>query len=116
MSMTDFRTAVYSICSTLSISIYDYWVTNAAFPYLITQTVQTIDDNAKNAECGEHIFDIHIFDKYNGKKTVINYAEAIKTAFYAATIDDVSRTCSYVVMNDKEPDIAHAIVTIRFKY
>jgi len=116
MSMTNFRTSIYSICSSLNIPVYDYWPTNAAFPYCITQTVQTIDDNAKNVECGEHIFDIHIFDKYNGKASVITYAESLRTALYAATIADVDRSFSYLVMSDKEPDVAHAIITIRFKY
>lgn len=116
MSMIDFRNVVYDICSGLGIDVYDYWPTNASFPYIITQTIQSIDDNAKNVDYGEYIFDIHIFDKYSGNKTVIDYAEQVKTALYAATIADVDRRCSYLVINDKEPDVAHAIVTIRFKY
>jgi len=114
--LNDFRTAIFNACSTLGIGVYDYWVTDAVFPYCITPTVQTIDDNAKNIDCGEFIFDVHIFDKYNGKATVINYAEALRSAVYAASVADVNRSVSYLITNEKEPDIAHAVVSIRFKY
>ena len=113
---SNFRNVIYTICSALSIPTYDYWPTNVAFPYLVTYDAQSADDNAKNADAGECIFSIHIFDKYKGKATVIAYAESLKTGLYAATASDVHRTFSYIVMNDKEPDVAHAIVTIRLKY
>lgn len=114
--LNDFRAAIYAACSSLGIGVYDYWVTDAVFPYCITPTVQSIDNNAKNIDCGEYIFDVHIFDKYSGKATVIDYAEALKSAVYAIPITDVNRSVSCLVTNEKEPDIAHAVVSIRFKY
>ncbi len=113
--LNNYRKAIYNLAQTTGLTVYDYWPIDRELPYCITQNVQVIDDNAKNAEYGEYIFDIHIFDKSIGKTNVIGYAELIRQNLNSLELDDVDRRASYLVVEDKEPNINHAIVSVRFK-
>lgn len=113
--LTSYRKAIYELAQSTGIPVYDYWPTDVEAPYCITQNVQVIDDDAKNIEYGEYIFDIHIFDKSLGKSNVIAYSEIIRAGLRYLDLPDVDRRASYLVVEDKEPNINHAIVSVRFK-
>lgn len=111
--LNDFRTAIYTMCKTANIDVYDYWVTDAIFPYIITSYVDLSDISYKDINKTDYTFEIHVFDKSIGKKTIIGIMETIRAGFN--NIDATGKTYKSRILDNKEPNIVHGIVTINFK-
>lgn len=108
------RQSIYSMCAATGKTVYDYWIVNpTSFPYIITSTADAYDTYYKNTDRTDFSFEIHIFDKKRGKKTVVDIIESLETQF--ASLDGYGKSFNATVFEDKEPSIVHGIVTVGFK-
>ena len=110
--LSETRSAIYNMCKTVNIPVYDYWVVDATFPYIITSSMDTVDTYLKVNDQTDYIFEIHIFDKNVGKKTVIDIIDQLRVAYIS--LDGIGKTFNQIVLDDKEPNVVHGIVTLRF--
>jgi len=111
--LNNLREQIYGACVATGVDVYDYWETEAEFPYIINYSVDAEDINYKDIRATQYTFEIHIFDKNNGKITVLNLIDALRTAFYSLDLSVANKEFSQMVTDDKEPNVVHGIVTIR---
>lgn len=107
-----YRKAVYNACATTSIPVYDYWVTAMPYPYIIISSVDSVDVDLKMNTKTDFIFTIDIFDKQEGKATIVNYAADIKAIL--KEIDGIKVSINTRYFSDVEPNVTHAMMTLRF--
>lgn len=104
------RQDIYEACLQTDIKVYDYWVVNQQFPYIVIANAEADDIYLKQQTKTDFYFDIHIFDKSKGKKNVIQYQDTITQAL--AQIDGVNIRISTRVFSDVEPNVIHGIVSL----
>ena len=107
-----YRKAVYEACVVAGIPVYDYWVTDKPFPYVIISNVAVDDRNLKMNKRNDFAFTVDIFDKEEGKSSVVAYANEI--AAVLSEIDGVNVQISTRYLSDIQPNVMHAIQTLRF--
>lgn len=107
-----YRKAIYNACSTVGIPVYDYWVIDKTYPYIIISGVGADEVDYKMNTRQEYIITIDVFDKSKGKSAIVNYTDEIKTNLKA--IDGVNVRVSTRYFSDVEPNVMHAVLTLQF--
>lgn len=110
--INEYRKAVYQSCDTVGIPVYDYWVIDENYPYIIISEVGADEFSYKMNQRQEYIITIDVFDKSKGKTMVVNYAEQIKNNLLA--IDGINVRINTRYFSDVEPNVAHAVLTLEF--
>lgn len=109
----DVRMAIYNACSVIGIPVYDFWITNGEFPYVVVGEISVDDTYYKLEQMYEVSVQIHIFEKSMGKTRVNSYVEALRTAY--KSIDGINKRFNSRIIEDVEPNVNHGIVVLRFK-
>lgn len=107
-----YRKAVYDSCKLAGIPVYDYWVTDGQFPYVIISEVNEDSTDMKLNTKRDYLFTVDVFEKSKGKTGIVNYTKTIKEALRA--IDGVGVKISSRYFSDVEPMVIHGIITLEF--
>ncbi len=111
--LNDFRLAVYNACVGLGVPVYDYWVTDGQFPYVIVGELTTSDKQYKLNEEVQVSIQVHIFEKSKGKTRVNGYVEQLRTAF--KEVEGINKRFNSRIIEDVQPNVNHGIVTLSLK-
>lgn len=107
-----YRNAVYLACKTAKIPVYDYWVTNEDFPYVIISNVEEDKVEMKTHMRQDYSFTVDVFEKRKGKSGIVDYAEIITDSLRA--IDGVGVSINTRYFSDVEPQVNHGVITLEF--
>lgn len=107
-----YRKAIYAACRSTGLEVYDYWVTDKDYPYIIISEVDEYEYDYKLNSRTEYTFTLDIFDKQKGKTSVVNYSKEIITILKG--LDGVGLQIETRHLNDVEPNVAHTKIRLRF--
>ncbi len=111
--LNSLRKAMYDACVAQSLPTYDYWIVGSTDnAYAIIHTINVDTSNYKLNSVEEYAAEIHIFDKKLGKTATLSYLNAIKLLL--EQLDGVNLTFNVRVFTEKEPNVNHGILTVRF--
>lgn len=112
--LNELRKAIYDACRSTGDEAYDYWKTDAVFPYFIINEAQDMETQLKLNNQNIYYFDIHYFDKSKGKTAALTKLTAVKNELKA--LDGVNASFQIRAFADKEPDTIHGVLVISIKY
>lgn len=107
-----YRKAIFKACEKASIPVYDYWVIDKPYPYIIISEVNLDEEDLKLNIRQDYSFTISVFDKGKGKTSVVNYIDMIKNTL--KNIDGVRVKIAVRYFSDVEPNVNHGLMTIAF--
>lgn len=107
-----YREAVYQACLTAEIPVYDYWVTDKSFPYVIISNVNEVITDMKINTRHNYSFTVDVFEKSDGKLGIVNYSKFIIDSL--RVIDGVGVIIGTNYFSDVEPNVSHAVITLEF--
>lgn len=110
--LNNYRKAVYDACVETGIPVYDYWVVDIPFPYIIISQVESYSFDLKLNTKNEYTFVIDIFDKRKGKTGVVDYANEIATVLKGLNGTNIRIDMRHI--HDVEPSVSHGIMTVYF--
>lgn len=107
------RKAVYDACVMTGLNVFDYWVVDAVYPYIIIANVAADNTYYKLDEMEDTLIDIHIFVKVVGKTSVINHLDTIKNLL--KEMDGVDIRISIRTLSEKELGVVHGVLSFQVK-
>lgn len=107
-----YRKAVYEACKLAGIPVYDYWVTDGDFPYVVISNVEEDVTDMKVHTRRDYSFTVDVFEKNDGKVGIVNHAKNIIDALRA--VDGVGITISSRYFSDVEPMVSHGVIDLEF--
>lgn len=107
-----YRKAVYQACLAADVPVYDYWITDGIFPYVIISNVNEDITDMKVTTKQDFSFTVDVFEKSDGKTGIVNYSKFITDALRA--IDGVGVKLKTRYFSDIAPNVNHAVTTLEF--
>ena len=107
-----YREAVYLACKTAGIPVFDYWVTDEEFPYVIISNVEEDIMDMKVNTRQDYLFTIDVFEKSDGKSGIVDYTKFITDSL--REIDGIGVRLKTRYFSDVQPQVSHGIITLEF--
>lgn len=112
--LNNIRKAIYDACISTGKQAYDFWKTDAVFPYFIINEVQDMETALKLNTTNVFSFDIHYFDKAKSKTATLAALNAVKQELKA--LEGVNASFHVRAFQDKEPGTIHGVLAVSIKY